>query len=86
MEKSEILKKLNIIFIDTFDNDSMVLTYDTSATDLEDWDSFNHIQLVVAMEEEFNIKFTAKEIQSWGNVGETIDCIISKNAWSKIKW
>lgn len=59
--------------------DDVVLTYETSARYLEDWDSFNHIYLVVATEEEFNVKFTAQEINGRGIVGEMIDCIIKKN-------
>jgi acyl carrier protein len=80
MEKSDILKKVNDIFIETLDNEDIVLTYDTTASDVEDWDSLNHIQLVVAIEEGFDIRFTAQEIQSWANVGAMIDCIITKNA------
>jgi len=79
MEKSEILKKVNVIFIDTLDNEDIVLTYETTANDVEDWDSLNHIQLVVAIEKYFKVRFTSLEIQSWNNVGEMLDCILSKN-------
>jgi acyl carrier protein len=80
MQKDEMLKKVNDIFIDTLDNDDIVLTYETTANDVEDWDSLNHIQLVVAIEKQFKIRFTSQEIQSWSNVGAMLDCIISKNA------
>jgi len=80
MEKSEILKQVNDIFIDVLDNEDIVLTYETTADDVEDWDSLNHIQLVVAVEKKFKIRFTSQEIQSWKNVGEMLDCIASKNA------
>ena len=79
MDKSEILKKVNVIFIDTLDNEDIVLTYETTANDVEDWDSLNHIQLVVAIEKYFKVRFTSLEIQSWNNVGEMLDCILSKN-------
>jgi len=79
MEKKEILEKVNVIFIDVLDNEDIVLTYETSASDVEDWDSLNHIQLVVAIEKAFKIRFTSLEIQSWSNVGEMIDCIVAKN-------
>jgi acyl carrier protein len=79
MDKSEMLKKVNDIFIDTLDNDDIVLTYDTTADDVEDWDSLNHIQLVVATEKAFKVRFTSQEIQSWKNVGEMLDSIIAKN-------
>jgi acyl carrier protein len=80
MEKSELLKQVNDIFIDTLDNEDIVLTYDTTANDVEDWDSLNHIQLVVAIEKHFKIRFTSHEIQSWKNVGEMLDCILAKKA------
>jgi acyl carrier protein len=80
MEKSEILKQVNEIFIDVLDNEDIVLTYETTADDVEDWDSLNHIQLVVAIEKHFKIRFTSQEIQRWNNVGEMLDCILTKNA------
>ena len=78
MDKYEILKKVNAIFIDILDNEDIALTYGTTANDVEDWDSLNHIQLVVAIEKEFNIRFTSREIQSWGNIGEMINTISAK--------
>jgi len=78
MERSEILEKVNAVFIDTLDNEDIVLTYETTANDVDDWDSLNHIQLVVAIEKQFKIRFTSQEIQSWNNVGEMIDSIVKK--------
>jgi acyl carrier protein len=78
MERAEVLKQVNDVFIDTLDNEDIVLTYETTANDVDDWDSLNHIQLVVAIEKLFKIRFTSHEIQSWNNVGEMIDCILKK--------
>jgi acyl carrier protein len=78
MEKIDILKKVNEVFIDTLDNEDIILSYETTANDVEDWDSLNHIQLVVAIEKQFKIRFTSHEIQGWKNVGEMIDCILTK--------
>jgi acyl carrier protein len=78
MEKAEILKQVNDVFIDVLDNEDVVLNYETQASDVEEWDSLTHIQLVVALEKKFKIRFTSKEIQSWNNVGEMIDCIQQK--------
>lgn len=78
MDRNEILKQLNEIFTDALDNDDIKLSNDTKASDVEGWDSLTHIQLVVAIEKKFKIRFTSKEIQSWKNVGELIDCITSK--------
>ena len=79
MNKSEVLKKVNDIFIDVLDIQDIVLTESTTANDVEDWDSLTHIQLIVAIEKKFKIRFTSKEIQSWKNVGEMIDCILTKS-------
>jgi len=78
MEKPEILAIINTIFIDVLDNDDIVLTYDTTANDVEDWDSLNHIQLVVAIEKKFKVRFTTQEIQSWDNVGSIVNSVIAK--------
>lgn len=80
MEQNEILVSVQEIFRDILDNEEIVLTLQTSADDVDDWDSLSHIQLIVAIEKEFKIKFTSKEILSWANVGEMIDCIIGKQA------
>ena len=77
-DRNEMLKEINDIFIDILDNESIVLAEQTVADDIEEWDSLTHIKLVVAVEKHFKIRFTAREIQSWKNVGEMIDCILSK--------
>lgn len=78
MEKKEILSKLQEIFIDVLDNEDIVLTENTVADDVEEWDSLANIQLVVAIQKEFGVKFTSSEISSWNNVGELVNCIASK--------
>lgn len=78
MEKTEILEKVQEIFRDVLDNEDIVLSNDTIADDIDEWDSLSHIQLIVSIEKAFNIKFTSKEILSWNNVGEMIDCIADK--------
>jgi len=78
MERSEILKQVNEIFVNTLDNEDIVITETTRAPDVAEWDSLTHIELVVAVEKHFKIRFTAKEIQTWDNVGEMLDCIQQK--------
>lgn len=77
MERNEILKQINVIFIDTLDEE-VKIEEETTANDVEEWDSLTHIQLVVAIEKHFKIRFTSKEIQSWNNVGEMLNCIQEK--------
>lgn len=78
MDKSEILLKVQDIFRDVLDEDEIVLEESTTANDVEEWDSLTHIQLIVAIEKSFKIKFLSKEILSWKNVGEMVDSIASK--------
>ena len=80
MNRAEMLKQVNDIFINILDNEDIVLNEYTTANDIDEWDSLTHIQLVVAIEKHFKIRFTSKEIQSWKNVGEMFDCITTKLA------
>jgi len=78
MDKFEILLEVQNIMRDVLDESTIVLTESTTADDVEEWDSLTHIQLVVAIEKKFKIKFTSKEILSWKNVGEMVDSIMQK--------
>ncbi len=78
MEKNEILKTVNDIFVDVLDNENIHLTEATTAADVEEWDSLNHIQLIVAVEKKFKIRFKSDEIRSWQNIGEMVSSIQTK--------
>jgi acyl carrier protein len=78
MERSEILEKLNGIFTDVLDNDDIKINETSTANDIEEWDSLTHIQLVVAIEKSFKVKFTTYEIQVWKNVGDMVNSIQAK--------
>ncbi len=80
MEHTEILAEINKIFKNVLDNDSLVIKDETQATDIDEWDSLTHIQLVVATEKKFKVRFTSKEIQTWSNVGEMIKSIEQKTS------
>lgn len=78
MERDDILKKVEEIFREELELDDLVLTDETTADDVEEWDSLSHVQLIVALEKGFGIKFTSREILSWDNVGDLVDCIAGK--------
>ena len=78
MNKEEALKIINDVFIDVLDNKNIIINLNTTANDVEDLDSLNHIQLVVAIEKRFNIRFKSSEIRNWNNVDEMIESILTK--------
>lgn len=78
MDRKDILTQVQDIFRDELDLDDWGLNDETTANDVEEWDSLSHVQLVVALEKHFNIKFTSREILSWDNVGDLVDCISQK--------
>ena len=78
MEKEQLEKIVKEIFIDVLDKQDIVLTNETTANDIEEWDSLAHIRLVVAIEMKFSTHFSSREIQSWDNVGDMIECIYNK--------
>ncbi len=78
MERVEILENVKAVFIDVLDNEDIELSDETTAKDVDDWDSLNHIQLIVGIEKKFKIRFTSQEIQSWKNVGEMLNAIQAK--------
>jgi acyl carrier protein len=78
MELQQTIEDLNEIFIDILDNEDIKLTSDTSATDIEEWDSLSHIMLIVNIEKKYKIKFTSIEIAGFKNVGELAKTILQK--------
>lgn len=78
MTRKEVFEKLNNVFCDVFDDDSIVLTEETNSNDIEDWDSLEQINLIVAIEKEFNIKFEISEVNKMKNVGEMVDTIMAR--------
>ncbi len=78
MKKIEILLQVQEVFRTVLDEDSIILNNETTADDVDGWDSLTHIQLIVSIEKQFKIRFSSKEILSWKNVGEMLDCIVEK--------
>ena len=75
MERIEILSIVEDIFRSILDDSDIILKDDTTANDIEEWDSLTHIQLIVTIEKRFGIKFKSKEILSWNNVGDMLNSI-----------
>lgn len=75
MNRSGILEKLQEIFREELDKDNLLITEASSSQTVPGWDSLAHIQLISAIEDEFDITFSSKEIISWKNVGELMDSI-----------
>jgi acyl carrier protein len=75
MEMERVLNEVENIFRDILDEELLNLTRDTTANDVDGWDSLTHIQLIVAIEKHFKVKFSSKEILSWKNVGELLDSL-----------
>ena len=80
MQQEEIYAGLTPIFHDLFDDEKLVLTPGLSAGDVPEWDSFNHINLIVAVESTFRIKFQTAELESLQTVGHLVDLISKKLA------
>ena len=78
MSRDDVFVKLNEVFRDVFDDESITVTDTTTADDIEDWDSLEHINLLAAVEQEFSMKFNMGQVVSMKNVGEMADIIISQ--------
>ncbi len=78
MSREEVFERLNEVFRDVFDDDAIVVTDKTTADDIEEWDSLEHINLIAAVEQEFGMKFNMGQIVSMKNVGEMADIILGR--------
>jgi len=78
MTKEHVLEQITLIFRSELEDESIQLEFDTTADDVEGWDSITHVQLIVAIERKYGIRFTSKEIQGFKNVGELCEAIIAK--------
>lgn len=78
MSREQVRVKLTEVFQDVFDDDSIELTDATSAKDIEDWDSLEHINLIAAVEKAFRMRFTMREVSGMKNVGEMLDILMER--------
>lgn len=77
MGREELFDRINAVFRDVFDDETLIVNDQTTADDIEDWDSLEHINLVSAIEKEFGIKFSMAQVVTMKNVGEMADIILS---------
>lgn len=78
MSREEVFDTLNEVFQDVFDDEGITVTDKTTADDIEEWDSLEHINLLAAVEQAFGIKFNMGQVVSMKNVGEMADIIIAQ--------
>lgn len=74
----KIYERLTAVFRDFFDDDELEIDEDTTAEDIDDWDSLNHITLMSAVEDEFGVRFTMGEVSGMKDVGEMAEIIKSR--------
>ena len=78
MTREEVFDKLTEVFRTVFDDDSITLSDGTTSADIEDWDSLEHIDLIVSVEKAFGMKFSMSETTGMKNVGEMAEIILSR--------
>ena len=76
MTREAVYERLTEVFRRIFDDDGIVIEDTTTASDIEDWDSFEHINLIVAVETEFSFKMPMGKVVNMKNVGEMVDIIL----------
>ena len=80
MTREYVYQQMNRIFRNVFDDESIELHDETNAEDIEDWDSLEQINLIVAIENEFEMMFDMAEVAELANVGEMVDLILKKDS------
>ena len=80
MDKNEIVSRVTPIFRDVFNNDALVVSEGMTAKDVPTWDSLSNINMIIAVEKAFGVKFRIKDVRALKNVGELLELIKSKAA------
>lgn len=78
MDKQKITERLTEVFRNVFDDEGLTINENTTADDIEEWDSLEHISLISAVEKAFKMRFTMKEVSGMKNVGEMIDILCER--------
>ena len=80
MDRADIIKRLEPLMRDVFDDDAIQYRDDLSANDVEEWDSLSHIRFIVAVEKAFRIRFTSSEMEGFNTLGDLVDVVAKKAA------
>jgi acyl carrier protein len=80
METTEIMSRLTPIFRDVFNDDGLVVSDGMTAADVPTWDSLSNINMIIAVEKAFGVKFSIKDVRNLKNVGELLELIKRKAA------
>lgn len=75
MDRARVIKEVQEIFKDNFDDDTIVLTDASSATDIEDWDSLEQINLLTAIERKYGLKFNLADVRNLANIGDMLNLL-----------
>ena len=78
MTKQELLDDLMPVFVQILDDEDVVIGFSTTARDVDNWDSLNHLQLIVAIEKKYNVRFNSAEIDKFKTVGDILDTVLQK--------
>ena len=76
----ELLEKLKEIFCEVFDDEDIRIAPPMTANDIDGWDSLSHVNLIVAIETKFDIRFSQKELMTFKNVGDLLESIRAKTS------
>ncbi|MEE2997911.1 MAG: acyl carrier protein [Pseudomonadota bacterium] len=78
MQKSEIYEKITSVLHEVLENERIEVTPQLTAKDVDEWDSFSHIRIVLGVEQAFDVKFATPEIAQFENLGQLVDLIAEK--------
>jgi acyl carrier protein len=78
VSRDDVYQKLTAIFRQLFDDDTLEIRDETTAKDIDQWDSLNHINLIVATEQKFGVRFKTAEVAGFANVGQLVDTLQAK--------
>ncbi|MDL2323927.1 acyl carrier protein [Ruminococcaceae bacterium OttesenSCG-928-A16] len=80
MNPEQLLQEVQEIFRDNFDDETIVLTRQTNAEDIEDWDSLEQINLLTAIEKKYGLKFNLADVRGLQDVGDLLDLVVRLTA------